>query len=309
MKSLIKLIVIYQSVTLSSVALAEEYSIPRGSNIIGQIKEISAPWGYDLFRVGHKYSIGFHEMHEANPHVNPWHPNGKKIIIPTQYILPKHDKNINDIVINLPELRMYYFPKGSDVVYTYPIGIGKSAFPTPEAVNAKIITKRKNPTWTVPDSVKKEWEKKGQKIVDSVDAGPQNPLGDYAMNLSVHGYLIHGTNDPIGVGLRISHGCIRMYPEDVRSLFNMVSIGTTVHIKNDIYKVGYDNSGDLYLEAHKPLSEDKYDKPREIAELKSKLKDSYGGYNINWETVNYVIDNPTGIPVKIGNKSWLSSRN
>ncbi len=309
MKSLIKLIVIYQAVTLPCVALAEKYSVQRGSNVIGKIKEIKAPMGYDLFRIGHKYSIGFHEMHEANPGINPWHPGRKEIVLPMKYVLPKHDRSINDIVINLPELRLYYFPKNSNTVYTYPLGIGKASFPTPEAVNARITTKRKNPTWTVPASVKKEWKRKGQKIVDRVEAGPQNPLGDYAMNLSVHGYLIHGTNDPIGVGLRISHGCIRMYPEDIKSLFNMVSIGTTVHIKNDIYKVGRDDNGDLYLEAHRPLSEDKYDKPREIAELKSMIKNSYGDYNVNWEKVNYTIDHPTGIPVKIGNKSWFSSRN
>jgi L,D-transpeptidase ErfK/SrfK len=302
MRLLIKVISIFAVLSSYNInTFANEYSMPYNSNIVGQSKYITVPTGLSLFKLGHKYDIGYHEMTEANPRVNPWRASGQKVLIPSRFVLPA-SKSYNGIIINLAELRLYFFDAKNNRVYTYPIGIGQIDWPTPTKKNARITKKRKNPQWRVPESIKKEYKEKGKHIPDVVKAGPENPLGDYAMNLSIPEYLIHGTNDPIGVGLRISHGCIRMYPEDIKQLFKLSRVGTPVSIVNEIYKVGFDGD-DLYLEAHKPLKEAKSDRYNEFAKLKQTLHQSpYNQYIIDWAAVEDAKDNSRGIPVKIGSK-------
>jgi len=160
-------------------------------------------------------------------------------------------------VVNLAALRMFYFPKpakdGQRVVITYPIGIGKVGWATPEGTT-KIVTKRKDPYWTPPASVRKEHAAEGDPLPARVPPGPDNPLGNRAMNLGWPSYLIHGTNKPAGVGLRASHGCIRMYPEDVVQLFDKVAVGTKVTVVNQ--PIVYRWHGDsLYVQSYPPHEE------------------------------------------------------
>jgi L,D-transpeptidase ErfK/SrfK len=156
-------------------------------------------------------------------------------------------------VINLAELRLYYYPSDKNQVVTHPLGIGREGWSTPVG-ETQIIGKKKDPTWTVPESIRKEHEEAGDPLPPVVPPGPNNPLGGYALYLGIQGYLLHGTNKPFGVGMRVSHGCIRLYPEDIEEFYLQVPIGTKVRIINQPYKVGW-LDGQLYIEAHRPLNE------------------------------------------------------
>lgn len=205
-----------------------------------------------LLDIARRFNVGQTEILLANPDVDRWLPkHGTKVRIPNSRLLP--DAPRKGIVINLPEYRLYYYPaKGDDnTVTTHPISIGRMDWNTPLG-KTKIVAKTENPTWTPPASIKKEHEEKGEILPDVVPAGADNPLGLYAMRLGVPGYLIHSTNKPYGVGMNVTHGCIRMYPEDIEKLFPEIPVGTDVYIVNQPIKVGwYKNT--LYIEVHPPM--------------------------------------------------------
>ncbi|MCL4143159.1 UNVERIFIED_CONTAM: hypothetical protein GTU68_016655, partial [Idotea baltica] len=204
-----------------------------------------------LLDIARRFDIGYSEIVDANPQLDVWLPGTKKrVLVPNQFILPDAEKK--GIVINLAEMRLYYFPdamvgKAREVV-THPIGIGREGWQTPLG-RTKIIQKRKDPTWTPPASIHAEHIEKGDPLPKVVPAGPDNPLGAYAMRLGMPGYLLHGTNKPYGVGLRVSHGCIRLFPEDIEQLFGIVALNTPVEIVYQPYKAGMLNN-ELYIEAH-----------------------------------------------------------
>jgi L,D-transpeptidase ErfK/SrfK len=286
---------------------AKTFILPTdGSDVVGEIQTVSPnelKYNDNFLTISKKYGVGFHELEEANPGANPWSSNYGDIVIPHKYVLPKTRKGI---VINLAELRLYYFPSGSNVVMTFPVGIGKKNWSTP-LVNTKVTHKVVNPTWTVPSSVKKEYAERGEKIANSIPPGPNNPLGKHVLKLSEPGYLIHGTNDEdIGVGLRISHGCIRMFNDDVKSLFDLVPAGTPVTIINEPYKIGHDGHK-IYLEAHKPLAEDgnRFDYNEGL--IKERLYGMNTGYDIDWNATEYVGYELRGIPAPIGNVRHTNS--
>lgn len=278
---------------------AKKYTMPSNGDVIGQVIKLSPNQlkpNDNFLTLSERYGVGFHELEEANPSASAWTPNYGDIIIPQQYVLPKVRKGI---VINLAELRLYYFPEDSNSVYTYPVGIGKKDWATP-TVRTSVVGKAKNPTWTVPDSIKTEYKERGEKIANSIPPGPDNPLGQYVLRLGAAGYLIHGTNAKVGVGLRVSHGCIRLFNKDIKELFYKVPKDTPVTIINEPYKIGH-SGGKLYLEAHKPLSEDgdSFEYNQEL--IRARLDSSDRRYKINWDTTEYVADEQRGIPAPIGN--------
>jgi len=281
---------------------AATFPLPKnGNNVVGQIKTILAEDGDTFHDIAQKYDIGYYQLVEANPTINPNKiPVGTLIIIPSQYILPNTPHE--GIVINLAELRGFYYPPGKDEVFTFPVGIGRQGWNTPKGVT-KIIQKQAHPTWVVPESIRKWRAEQGGDLPKVVPPGPDNPLGDYAMRLGWYTYLMHGTNEPSGVGMRSSSGCIRLYPDDIDKLFHMVKVGTRVQVVDEPYKIGYlDNK--LYLEAHVPLEEnyDKYEdsfKPL-IAVIDKDVNTKQ--YNINWGLAEQVsVDHP-GLPIIIGSK-------
>ncbi|MEN8177992.1 MAG: L,D-transpeptidase family protein [Pseudomonadota bacterium] len=238
---------------LDKTALAVTFPMPsEGNALIGKTFKYITRYEDTFSDIARFYGIGFRQLKAANPEVDPWLPGeGTEIIIPQQYILPPGPHV--GIIVNLPELRLYYFPKDRDEVETYPLGIGREGWSTPVG-ETQIIRKKKDPSWTVPASILEEHEEDGNPLPPVIPPGPDNPLGAYALYLGISGYLLHGTNKPFGVGMRVSHGCIRLYPEDIEYFFNQVPTGAPVRIINQPYKAGW-HKGELYVEAHNPLSE------------------------------------------------------
>ncbi len=272
------------------------FALPEKDNdIVGQVKEVTAEAGDSFAAIGRRYDVGYYELIEANPNVNPDNtPGGTTIVIPSRFILPNAPRK--GIVINLAELRLYYFPPDKNQVWTYPIGIGRQGWLTPTC-NTTIIAKKEKPTWIVPKSVKEDRAAHGVDLPDKVLPGPDNPLGDYAMRLGLATYLVHGTNEPSGVGRRSSAGCIRMFPEDVEELFKSVKIGTPVHIVNDAYKVGW-YYRKLYLEAHLPLQEQREGFDNDLTPVvEAILTATHENKDVvNWDAVNEVATFESGIP-------------
>jgi len=204
-----------------------------------------------LLDIARQFDIGYREIASANQNLDVWLPGeNQRVLVPNKFILP--DAPHKGIVINLAEMRLYYYPKTKagqvQQVITHPIGIGRQGWTTPIG-KGRIIQKKKDPTWTPPASILAEHLEKGDPLPKVVPAGPDNPLGAYAMRLSLPGYLLHGTNRPFGVGMRVSHGCIRLFPEDIEHLFGIVPVDTSVEILYQPYKAALE--GDvLHLEVH-----------------------------------------------------------
>ncbi len=240
---------------------AETWTLPPDDiDIFGQIHTTVASQEETLLDIARRYEIGQLEILLANPDVDRWLPgDGAKVILPNRYVIPNVDRK--GLVLNLPEMRIYYFPKvkkgEKPTVITHPVSIGRMDWETPLG-KTTIVGKRKNPTWTPPQSLKDEAIAAGDPpLPNVVPAGPDNPLGLHAMRLGTANgsYLIHGTNKPYGVGMRVSHGCVRMYPEDIESLFDKVSVGTQVQLINQPIKLGW-LVDSLFIELHPPLEED-----------------------------------------------------
>jgi L,D-transpeptidase ErfK/SrfK len=251
MKTFLKNIFSIILLSLPLLGLANDFFWTKNA-MVGKVQNVQLQPTDDYPSIAQKYDIGYYELYEANPGVDPDSPvAGTILIIPTQYILPKELDN--NIVINLAEMRLYYASSTLHKVFIFPIGIGKEGWNTPIGV-FKIANKIKNPSWTAPDDVYRYRIAHGEKIPRVIPPGKNNPLGQYAFRLSNPTYLIHGTDDPVGVGRRSSAGCIRMYGEDIKKLFSMINIGTEVHIINTPYKAAQIND-EIYLEAHMPLYE------------------------------------------------------
>lgn len=204
-----------------------------------------------LLDIARRFDLGYREIVDANPNIDPWLPgDNQRVLVPNRFILPDAPKK--GIVINLAEMRLYYYPKVQkgqrQQVITHPLGVGREGWTTPLGTT-HIIQKKKDPTWTPPASILAEHLAEGDPLPDIVPAGPDNPLGAYAMRLAMPGYLLHGTNRPYGVGMRVSHGCIRLFPEDIEHLFGIVPLSTPVEILYQPYKAALHN-GQLYMEAH-----------------------------------------------------------
>jgi L,D-transpeptidase ErfK/SrfK len=286
----------------------ERFELAPGQDVVGVVQVVTAGKEDTLTDIARRFNVGYEEILRANPEVDPWLPGeGREIVVPTQFILP--DAPRTGIVINIAAMRIFYFPppakKGDpQVVFTHPIGIGKVGWRTPEGVT-KIVRRQKDPTWRVPVSVRKEHHENGEDLEPVIGPGPDNPLGKYAFYLQWPSYLIHGTNKPAGVGLRSSHGCIRLYPEDIEQFYNMVPIGTQVRVVNQPFVFGW-REGQLYLQPLGVLEDDTRDwkkaqkklLSRSLAtRLQQQLKSAHE--QVDWEVVSGVTVSPRGLPVAI----------
>ena len=271
-------------------------SYSRDNSLLGSVKEYIVAGDESLIEIARKFGLGYNEIVDANPSLDPFVPEtGALVTIPTSWVLP--DVSIsNGIVINLSELRLYYFYKheGSNLVVTFPIGIGSEGKDTPTG-NFKIIQKTVRPSWHVPESVRKE----KPELPAVVPPGPDNPLGTHALRLSLGAILIHGTNRPWGVGRRVSHGCIRLYPEDIPTLFQLVPNNTTVTIVRQPVKIGIKN-GKVFIEVHK----DSYLKNMNYsAEAVLLLSRKNLLRNVSTEKLQRALKDKNGIPVEISEET------
>jgi len=230
---------------------------PERPDIVGELQWVEARAADTLLDIARRHDLGYEEIRLANPNIDPWLPGeGTRVLLPTQYILP--DAPRKGIVINLAEFRLYYYPPvragERSRVMTFPVGIGRYDWETPLGAT-QVVAKAEKPTWYPPASIREDYARtRGIELPTRVPPGPDNPLGDYALRLGIPGYLIHGTNRPYGVGARVSYGCIRLYPEDIETLFAQVSTGVPVHIVNQPVKAAW--VGDtLYFEVHLPAPE------------------------------------------------------
>jgi L,D-transpeptidase ErfK/SrfK len=242
-----------------TAADAATYPLPEDGDIVGEVTTITARHEDTLADLARRHGLGYDQMARANPNVDPWTPGeGTTIVLPTQFILPNAPRE--GIVLNVPEMRLYYYPKAESgqprQVVTFPVGIGREGWNTPLG-RTQIVRKVAGPTWYPPASIRAEHAADGDILPEMVPPGPDNPLGDFAMYLGFKGYLIHGTNKPYGVGMRVSHGCVRLYPEHIAALFPHVPVDTPVHVVNQPFKVGW-RGGQLFLEAHPPLSDQEH---------------------------------------------------
>jgi L,D-transpeptidase ErfK/SrfK len=237
--------------------LAEVYDLPPpGNDVIGAITIVKARADDTLIEIARRHGLGYEDIVRANPDVDTWLPGeGTDVVLPTRYVLPPGERR--GLILNLAEYRMYYFPESRPdepaVVMTYPMSIGRMDWETPLG-RTSVISKVTNPTWYPPASVRAEHAADGDPLPRIVPPGPKNPLGKHAMRLGLPGYLIHGTNRPAGVGMRVTHGCIRLFPEDIGFLFGKVGIDTPVRIINEPVKIGWDGD-ELVVEVHRTLEE------------------------------------------------------
>ena len=274
--------------------------LSQSSDITGKSVAYTVRDKETLIDIARKFDISFADIMSANGRIDPWLPKiNRKILIPNRHIMPSVKRD--GIIINLGDLRIYFY-KNHLLIGTYPIGIGRSGWETPLGL-AEVIEKKTDPFWIPPDSVREE----DPSLPKIVAPGEDNPLGTRAIYLSMPSYLIHGTNKPYGVGMKVSHGCIRMYPEDVESLFDLVEVGTKVNIINEPIKVGWHNNN-LYIEVHqlpayaseKNTLENK--DRRNLYPLATTMVQKVAGVNItevDWQVVFKSVIEAKGIPTKI----------
>jgi len=236
-------------------AHAEIFELPpEGHDVVGAVSTIVSRQEDTLVDIARRHGLGYEDIVRANPNVNIWLPgNGTEIVLPTRYVLPAGPRD--GVVLNLAEYRLYYYPEPVNgepaYVMTYPISIGRMDWETPLGLTT-VISKVRNPTWYPPQSVRDEHAADGKSLPRIVPPGPKNPLGKYAMRLGIPGYLIHGTNRPAGVGMRVTHGCVRMFPEDIDFLFGHIDVNTKVRIINEPVKIGW-HGDELIMEVHPVL--------------------------------------------------------
>lgn len=288
------------SLVAASPLQADVFFLPvDGDSVVGSLRQVTANADDTLVDIARRENIGFEEIRLANPNVDTWLPGaGAKIQIPGQFVLPQAPRR--GIVLNLAELRLYYYPEPSaderPQVITHPVSIGRQDWTTPLG-RTRIIAKVKDPAWHPPQSIRDEHAADGDPLPARVPPGPDNPLGRHALRLGLPGYLIHGTNKPNGIGMRVSHGCVRMSPQDIESLFDTVSTGTPVHIVNQPVKVGW-TDGTLMIEVHpQAVSEDA--RPSTIGTEATRrvvaATDEAQSRSVNWDSVTAATANPTGL--------------
>jgi L,D-transpeptidase ErfK/SrfK len=283
------------------------FQIDGDDQVIGEL-QVTRVMGEDtLPDIARRFNLGYEEIARANPGVDPWVPGeGREIVLPTQFVLPATPHE--GLVINLAQLRVFYFPKVKEgeprTVITHPIGIGKVGWQTPEGTT-KVTGKRTNPTWFPPASVRKEHKEAGDPLPSKVPPGPDNPLGAYMMTLGWPSYLIHGTNKPYGVGLRSSHGCMRFYPEDIAELYDKIPVGTKVTVVNQPFVFGW-HDGALYVQAFPVMEDDPREHPKAADKLlNAAITDDMWknvkehGAAIDLEVVNGLMAQPRGIALPV----------
>ncbi|CEP37128.1 MULTISPECIES: L,D-transpeptidase family protein [unclassified Halomonas] len=273
------------------------FLLPEEGNIVGQVYTITATEEDTLLDIAKAHNVGYEEIRMANPDTSLWVPGeGTEVTIPGQFILP--DEARTGIVINVAELRLYYYPEveagETPRVETYPIGIGRDAYNTPLGITETTM-RLENPAWYPPESIRREAAERGDPAPAVVPPGADNPLGKYAILLDIPGYLIHGTNQPDGIGMRASRGCIRMHPEDIESVFWRVPVGTQVNIIDSPIKVGWSESGTNYIQAFTATDEQAFGMDM-LLNVVGLIEQHEGGNSssVDYEQVREVLEQANG---------------
>ncbi|TFG85745.1 MAG: L,D-transpeptidase [Chromatiales bacterium] len=289
-------------VSTAVLAAADTFVLAPDVQLVGEVATVAASQDDTLTDIARVHGLGYEEIVWANRNVDIWLPGeGTAVTLPKKFILPGSFRE--GLVVNIAEYRLYHYYRqnGQQMVSTFPISIGRMDWSTPIGRWA-VIAKQKDPSWYPPESIRKEHIEDGRGVLAKVvPAGPDNPLGRYAMRLSASGYLIHGTNRPVGVGMQVTHGCIRMYPEDIEWLFPQIPVSTPVTIMNQPYKFGW-SGNDLYLEVHPPLEDDRLTRDREMTALTEQyvLLTRDRPARIDWQVVEEAYRRRDGIPVIVG---------
>ena len=291
------------------------FPLPPGDvDVVGEIQIVEARDEDTLLDIGRRYGIGFEAMRMANPGVDIWIPGeGTEVVIPSRYVLPPGPRR--GLVINLPEMRIYYYPEPKagerPMVETYAVSVGRMDWGTPIGTT-RVTGHVKDPAWYPPASVRERHANEGRMLPRVVDPGPDNPLGGYAIGLDIPSYFIHGTNRPAGVGMRVTHGCIRMFPEDIEYIFNRLPRGTEVRIMNEPYKVGW-ASGQLFVQAFPPMEEDDIDDAeayrKAVQALVKVLERQPADGKVDRDQLRAAIQTRNGLPVAILEEPERDMRN
>ena len=283
-----------------------QYVVPEsGNSLIGENSWVTASTDDTLIDLAARYQSGYNLLRAANPGVDPWLPGeGTQVLLPEQTILPSQSHE--GIVINVAEMRLYHFRQedknGQQRVDVFPISVGRGDWSTP-VTTTHVTGRAKDPVWYPPESIRAEHAARGDYLPSKVPAGPNNPLGPYLLTLDIPSYFIHGTNKRFGIGMQVTHGCIRMYPEDIEQLVKQTPNDTPVTIINQPFKAGWQDTT-LYLEVHPPL-EGENGVVSEISttavvhaliEATQQMPEA----DIDWDRVNQVIAEARGIPQKVG---------
>lgn len=276
------------------------YPMPDPGDIVGQVQTVKASGEETLIDIGLRHGVGYNPMVSANPQTNVWVPgDGTEVTLPTRFILPPGPRE--GIVVNLAEMRLYYYPDTpqgeAPRVETYPIGIGRMDWQTPLG-RTTITAKIEDPAWYPPQSIIEEKAKRGETLPRVVPPGPDNPLGEYAMILDLPGYMIHGTNRPAGVGMRVSHGCIRMLPDDIDALIHRVPIGTSVRLINQPLKLGWTPRGTLEVQIYPVPGTTQEELTERIEKTFASVTEAANqrGVLVDYARLKSLVANASGIP-------------
>lgn len=294
--------------SLPAPVSTHEFNIGPGSDdVIGEVRIIRAQEQDTFPDIARRFNIGFEELVSANPGVSPWTPGaGTEIVLPTLFVLP--DAPRKGIVINLAAMRLFYFPKAKpgepQRVITHPLGIGRVEWKTPTGTT-KVVAKSEAPAWIPTPSIRKEHAENGDPLPAVVPPGPDNPMGTHALRLGWPTYAIHGTNKPPSIGLRGTHGCLRMYPEDIVRMYSEVPVGTPVRVVNQPALFGW-RGNLLYMQSYPVLEDDKRDqatlrRKALVAALKpAKLKHGIRSeVAINRVLIDEMVGNPRAIAIPV----------
>jgi len=295
---------------------SHEFLVPGDDAALGGLQQIRARQEDTLSDLARLFDLGYEEITRANPGVDPWLPGaGTEVLLPTLFVLPEADRK--GLVLNMAGMRLYYFSRAgkrdAPTVYTHPIGIGRVGWTTPLGTT-RVTGKATDPSWYVPESIREEHAAEGDPLPKIVPPGPDNPLGRHVLRLAMPSYLIHGTNKPWGVGMRVSHGCIRLYPEDIRELYGMVPEGTPVQIVDQPYLAGW-HQGRLLFTAYHPLEEKGGDWLAALELLDRRLKEAPEGAStaaIDWGRVARITREGMGVAFPVQEdapdmREWLAS--
>lgn len=288
---------------VSQSAQAVSYPLPpEGSRLVGSPLTITVPSGntQPLEAFAAQYGQGLSNMLEANPGVDVFLPkSGSTLVVPQQLILP--DTVREGIVINVAEMRLYYYPAGSNTVEVLPIGIGQAGRETPRNWVTAVERKQEAPSWTPTPNTRREYAARGESLPAFVPAGPDNPMGLYAIYIG-RLYAIHGTNANFGIGLRVSQGCIRLRNDDIKYLFDTVPVGTRVQLIDLPVKYSVEPDGSRWVEVHEPLSRNRseYESDRKVPlPVTPALRTFISGNDVDMSRGNQALERRSGMPVNI----------
>jgi len=303
----VRLLAVAVSVTVPvAAAWSGVWQADAEDAVVGRNQVYIARYEDTLLDIARRFEMGLAELQLANPGVDTWLPGeGTAIRLPSRFVLPEAPRS--GVVVNVAEMRVYYYPKGEAVVRTWPISIGRVGWETPLG-ETRIVRKKVRPTWYPPESIREEAAMSGNPLPRVVGPGPDNPLGSHALYLGFPQYLIHGTNKPFSIGMRVSHGCVRMYPEHIVELYELVEPGTPVTLVHQGVKAGW--VGDkLYLEVHPDVGvPDERTRPsmtEVVSSLVAATPASGQPMVLDWDRIEQALATANGIPVAVASRSTM----